>query len=150
MLPLQTRPGSNGNKGLLCIPQSSSITGTSPSDCLVSYQDTRLWGVVLLYSPSNLAKCICNRFKNKSLKLSYPCVVVANVLIYDISMSKFEFLLQYYVQLQANNIHRKCMNSLILPAIGYIVQLLLFYKDCFGRLVRLKTKKEWIRNNNCS
>ena len=29
--------GSNGNGGVLCIPQSSSITGTSQSDCLVSY-----------------------------------------------------------------------------------------------------------------
>ena len=37
-----TTPGhsgseSKGNEGVLCIPQSSSITGTSPSDCLVSY-----------------------------------------------------------------------------------------------------------------
>ena len=30
-------PGSDGNKGVLHIPQSSSITGASPSDCLVSY-----------------------------------------------------------------------------------------------------------------
>ena len=30
-------PGSNGNEGVLYIPQSSRITGTSPSDCLVSY-----------------------------------------------------------------------------------------------------------------
>ena len=30
-------PKSNGNEGVLCIPQSSSITETSPSDCLVSY-----------------------------------------------------------------------------------------------------------------
>ena len=30
-------PGSNGNDGVLCIPQSLSITGTSPLDCLVSY-----------------------------------------------------------------------------------------------------------------
>ena len=30
-------PGSDGNKGVLLIPQSSSITGTSPSDFLVSY-----------------------------------------------------------------------------------------------------------------
>ena len=27
----------DGNDGILCIPQSSSITGTSPSDCLMSY-----------------------------------------------------------------------------------------------------------------
>ena len=33
----QSGLGSNGNEGVLCIPQSSSITGTSPSDCLVSY-----------------------------------------------------------------------------------------------------------------
>ena len=35
--PGQSEPGSNGNKGVLHIPQSSSITGNSPSDCLVSY-----------------------------------------------------------------------------------------------------------------
>ena len=33
----QSGPGSNGNEGVLRIPQSSSITGTSPSDCLVLY-----------------------------------------------------------------------------------------------------------------
>ena len=34
--PSQSGPGSDGNEGVLCIPQISSITGTSPSDCLVS------------------------------------------------------------------------------------------------------------------
>ena len=33
----QSGPGSNGNKGVLRIPQSFSIIGASPSDCLVSY-----------------------------------------------------------------------------------------------------------------
>ena len=33
-------PESDGNEGVLCIPQSSSITGTSPSDCFVSYQES--------------------------------------------------------------------------------------------------------------
>ena len=44
VLPLwgQSGPGSNGNKGVLHIPQSSSITGTSPSDCLVSYSEHSL------------------------------------------------------------------------------------------------------------
>ena len=37
-----SEPDSDCNKGVLCIPQSSSITEDSPSDCLVSYQDTRL------------------------------------------------------------------------------------------------------------
>ena len=35
--PGQSGPGSNGNEGVLCIPQISSNTGASPSDCLVSY-----------------------------------------------------------------------------------------------------------------
>ena len=38
--PGQNGPGNDGNEEVLCIPQSSSITGASPSDCLVSYQDT--------------------------------------------------------------------------------------------------------------
>ena len=33
----QSGPGSDGNEVLLQIPKSSSITRTSPSDCLVSY-----------------------------------------------------------------------------------------------------------------
>ena len=41
----QNEPGSNGNEEVLRIPQSSSITGTSPSDCLVSYPGYSLgWG----------------------------------------------------------------------------------------------------------
>ena len=41
--PEQSGPGSDGKEGVLCIPQSSSITGASPSDCLVLYiQDVRL------------------------------------------------------------------------------------------------------------
>ena len=36
--PGQSGPRSIGNEEILCIPQSSSITEASPSDCLVSYQ----------------------------------------------------------------------------------------------------------------
>ena len=32
----QNEPGSDGNEGVLRIPQSSSIIEASPSDCLVS------------------------------------------------------------------------------------------------------------------
>ena len=35
--PGQSGHGSNGNEEVLHIPQSSSITGVSPSDCFVSY-----------------------------------------------------------------------------------------------------------------
>ena len=41
----QSKPGRNGNEGVLCIPQSSSITGTSPSDCLELYPGHLLEGV---------------------------------------------------------------------------------------------------------
>ena len=34
--PGQSEPGSDGNEGVLRTPQSSSIIGTSPSDCLES------------------------------------------------------------------------------------------------------------------
>ena len=42
--PGQSRPGSDGNEEVLCIPESSSITGTSPSDRLVSYPGYLLQG----------------------------------------------------------------------------------------------------------
>ena len=35
----QSVPMSDGNKGVLCIPQSSSITEASPLDCLVSFSE---------------------------------------------------------------------------------------------------------------
>ena len=43
-IPVQSRPESDGNKGLLCIPRNPSITGTSPSDCLESYPGHPLVG----------------------------------------------------------------------------------------------------------
>ena len=35
--PGQSGPGSDGNKGVLRISQSTGVTGASPSDCLVTY-----------------------------------------------------------------------------------------------------------------
>ena len=46
--PGQGGPGIDGNKGVLHIFQSSSITGTSLSDCLVSYPGHSLVGVLPL------------------------------------------------------------------------------------------------------
>ena len=46
--PVQIGPGSDDNEGVLRITQSSSIAGTSPSDCLVSYLGHSLVGVLLL------------------------------------------------------------------------------------------------------
>ena len=39
----QSGPGSDSNEVVLRIPQSSCITGTSPSDCLVSYPGHSLY-----------------------------------------------------------------------------------------------------------
>ena len=62
--PGQNGPGSDGNERVFHIPQSSSITGTSPSDCLVSYLGHSLGAglplcrdaVCVFYSPSRLGK----------------------------------------------------------------------------------------------
>ena len=43
-IPGQSVPRNNGNEGLFCIPQSPSIPGTSPSDCLMSYPGHLLVG----------------------------------------------------------------------------------------------------------
>ena len=45
--PDQSGPGSDGNEGILCIPQISSIISASPSNRFVSYQDTH-WSVLPL------------------------------------------------------------------------------------------------------
>ena len=46
--PGQSGPGSNGNEGVPINPQGPSITGTSPSDCLVSYPGNSLGGLTPL------------------------------------------------------------------------------------------------------
>ena len=46
----QSRPGSDGKKGILRIPQRSSINEPLPSNCFVSYQGTS-WGVLSLWNP---------------------------------------------------------------------------------------------------
>ena len=65
-IPGQSGPGSDSNEGVLHIPLSFSITGTSPSDWLVSYPGHSLVvggslcreAVGLFYSPSQLDKLI--------------------------------------------------------------------------------------------
>ena len=58
--PDQSGPGSDGNEGVLHIPQSSIINGASLSDCLVAYRHS-LEEVLPVYSPSqlgNVAVCV--------------------------------------------------------------------------------------------
>ena len=64
-IPGQSGPGSNGNEGVPPYSPKLSITGTSPTDCLVSYTGHSLVGGVLpfcrgavcvFYSPRRLSK----------------------------------------------------------------------------------------------
>ena len=93
--PGQSGLGSNGNKGVLLIPQSPSITGFSPSDCLVSYRGHSLNGVTPLQRWSRLG------LRN----------IVDNMIECYILQSEFELQSSYYVHFQTNTL-RKCKNSL--------------------------------------
>ena len=76
-IPGQSGPGSNGNEEVLCIPQSSNITGTSPSNSLMSYPEHLLVGVLPLgrgavgvfYSPSRLGNRTISAKKNLSCQI---------------------------------------------------------------------------------
>ena len=79
----QSGPGSNGNEGVLRIPQSSSITGTPTSDCLVSYPGHSFGRVLPLcrdavcvfYNPSRLGKASLSQKECKFA--SYPGLLSA-------------------------------------------------------------------------
>ena len=70
-------PSSDGNEGVLCIPQSSSITGTSQSDWLVSYPGHMLkWGYSSAekqsdYSTIGQSNCINSSTKSHSFSQKY-------------------------------------------------------------------------------
>ena len=82
--PGQNGPGSNGNEGILRIPQCSAITGTSVSDYLVSYPGHSLVGVLPLCrdavgvfcSPSRLGK------KGRSVWFGLVCWVLWHIVGY--------------------------------------------------------------------
>ena len=88
-IPGQSGPGSNGNEGVLRIPQSPSITGTSPSDCLVSYLGHSLGGS---YPSAELQSVYSTAPANWATfsECSYVCVIVGEfsyvcVIVYDFS-----------------------------------------------------------------
>ena len=56
----QNGPGSDSNEEIHCIPQSSSLTGTSPSDCLVSYPRHSLGGVEVFYPSAEVQSVYSN------------------------------------------------------------------------------------------
>ena len=80
--PGKSGPGSDGNEGVLHIPHSSSITESSPSDCLVSYLGHSLVGSGWSYSSAEMQsvystasadwakKIILNKIKNIFIKFN--------------------------------------------------------------------------------
>ena len=110
-MPGQNGPGSNGNKGVLHIPQNSSITGTSPSDYLVSYIQDAHWGSLTPLQRSS--RCILQP------QLTGGCPRGVMVKAMDCGIVVHEFVLQlcYYVHFRANTLG-KGINPLILPAMG--------------------------------
>ena len=74
--PGQNGPGRDDNEGVLRIPQSSSITGTSPSDCLMSYIWTLVAGDVL--PPCRDA--VCKFYRSSQLGWIYCYALSCNYL----------------------------------------------------------------------
>ena len=109
-------PGSNGNKRVHSISKSSSITGASPSACLVSYLGPLLGGglplcrdaVGVFFSPSWLG------WFNWSRKSQW--CLVSNIRDCDVVID-LELQLHNYIYFQIN-ILGKGMNSLMPPSYG--------------------------------
>ena len=111
--PSQSGLGSDGNEGVLHIPQSFSITGTSPSDCLVSYPGHSLVGVLTLcrgavgvfYSPSRLG---FDKYNNDNTLTE---VVYINILSRYLHIHKFSWL--YHLCLSASCIDEwNCISTI--------------------------------------
>ena len=93
--PGQSQPGSHDNVGVLCIPQSSSIIGTSPLDFLVSYTGHSLDGVLphcrkavgVFYSPADWATWDSHKkmllFKKGKKSETSVLKIESSILIHD-------------------------------------------------------------------
>ena len=127
----QGEPGSNGNEGLLRIFQSSSITGTSPSDCLESYLGYSLEGFLLLcwdavtifYSPSRPTwACLYNCEYDYVLILVWVSVTFCVWVCFYVCMSES-------VYTHVNTCKFLCM-SLVYPWVCLQVWLSILISKC--------------------
>ena len=100
--PGQSEPGSDGNRGVLRILQSFSVTGASPSGCLVSYQDTR-WGSLTPLQRSS--RCILQPQPNRPcyfsvlIRASYSikCIVCIICIMCTICLERQEVFVYFSV-----------------------------------------------------
>ena len=65
---------------------------------------------------------------------------MANVLNFDIAVSKFDLQTRYYIYFLINTFV-ECKNPLIFPAMGLVVPLM-FCKDVFGIKLPITIKKQ--------
>ena len=83
----QSRSGSDGNEGVLCIPQSSSITRASPSDCLLSYPGYSLEGVLSLQRGKTPLTCILDMtVSNLMCLVTWPSNIWCRLLLIRYAM----------------------------------------------------------------
>ena len=92
MTPGQSRLGSDGNEGILPVPQSSIITESSPKNCLVTYPGHSLgWPYPsaekqLTVRPHRGDRC---KFFDGQPKLVCPCIgqgeVIYEVVLFSLS-----------------------------------------------------------------
>ena len=123
--PGQRGPGRDGNKGVLRVSQSSSITGTSPSDCLVSCSGHSLAGflplcrkeVCVFYSTSWLGKY---NLSKSSIGCKILCIIIIN------------FLVIWFLSLSSSLVHSKNGSGYR----GIFGCLFLWWDFCYRVLIR--------------
>ena len=122
--PGQSRPGSDGNNGVLCIPQISSTTGISPSDCLVSYPGHLLEVVLPLcreavgvfYSPFDWVMKPFNRMLTNKLFKNYQSTIpLQTVYIY--------IYIYIYIKRAREREDLALNNKGLIPDIGIMVRV---------------------------
>ena len=97
------------NEGVLCIPQCSSITRASPSDCFVSYRKNSLWEsypsaeMQSVYSvpPTDWAKLILEAFGHymhwniNQRNKTYILLHVFGLIFWSLCLMTYRFLLSF-------------------------------------------------------
>ena len=139
----QSRPGNDGNEGVLRIPQSSSDAGNSLSDYLVSYSGHSLGGGVLalcretvgvLYSPSRLGK------------LAFEYFLIFQTFLNDYLFSSiFSYIYIYIYILMSLYLGNKLLSmQVLLKTIGYYLLFLIviFHFLCYFSYIRIQVVME--------
>ena len=88
-------PRSDGNKGVICIPQSSSKTGASPSDYLVSYTGHSLRQSYPSGPPSHNSWYVCISISNKCNNSSTTVISHLRIIIKREFKNTFQIIIEW-------------------------------------------------------